>query len=451
VNDLGSNNIPGLSSVAKIIFIKPLLWMWRKRLTILSVVIIIVAIHGAATVIMGRKVQARLQEIRAAGDPVYPIDLQQKPVPDSENGAIDLEKIFRPISPLALFVDKGLPSSRSRIWEHDRKWWATVKTMLKKVDKPLLQVAPALAKPHVQFEIKWKAGFTTLVPHYYKIRKLSRVLCIKARCEARAGNTQQAINWVMLAIDLSDAFQQEKSVPSQLTRIAVIRIALSALEDIARHCRITPKMQKQIDVGLSRIELNQSFVNAVKGERALLTPAFISVECINIDDVMPTFPYSLPLRPFLYADELCYLNETERRIKLLEKPYRDTASQFKQMEAEISSLPKYCWISSFLLSNVDSSVSRRDMVVSSINGMKIIYKLASYHSVHGVYPDKLSDLGVDIPKDVMTGKPYIYKMQGRGFLLHGLGPSLIDHGGKDYRDTQPAYPEQGDISWKFDN
>jgi hypothetical protein len=255
----------------------------------------------------------------------------------------------------------------------------------------------------------------------------------------------------MLAVGLSDAFQQEKSLPSQLTRIAVIKIALYALEDIARHCRITPEMQKQIDAGLSKLEIQQSFTNAVKGDRALFMPAFISVECINIDGVMPTFPYSLPLRPFLYADELCYLNETERRIKLLEKPYRTTANQFKQMEAEISSLPKYCWISSFLLSGIDSSVSRRDMAVSSVNGAKIIYRLASYHSIHGVYPDKLSDLGEGIPKDVMTGKPYIYKKQGRGFLLYGLGPSLVDHGGKDYRATQPAYPEQGDITWKFDN
>jgi hypothetical protein len=163
VNDLGSNNIPALSRVARFIFIKPWLWMWRKRLTILSVVIIIVAMHGIATVIMGRRVQARLQQIRAARDPVYPIDLQQKPVPDSENGAVDLEKIFEPIMPVAGFIEMGQSTTRSRIWDRDPEWWNTVKSMLDKIDEPLSQVAPALVKPRIQFKTDWEVLGSSLL------------------------------------------------------------------------------------------------------------------------------------------------------------------------------------------------------------------------------------------------------------------------------------------------
>jgi hypothetical protein len=67
------------------------------------------------------------------------------------------------------------------------------------------------------------------------------------------------------------------------------------------------------------------------------------------------------------------------------------------------------------------------------------FALAWYHCDHGHYPKSLDALAPkylqQIPKDIFSGKPLIYRPSERGFVLYSVGMNGKDDGGQGYGDT----------------
>ncbi len=59
------------------------------------------------------------------------------------------------------------------------------------------------------------------------------------------------------------------------------------------------------------------------------------------------------------------------------------------------------------------------------DGLDIIHLLNEYHRKHGQYPDELKQLSeissAKIPRDVFTGKPFVYRRSGTSFVLYSRG------------------------------
>ena len=71
----------------------------------------------------------------------------------------------------------------------------------------------------------------------------------------------------------------------------------------------------------------------------------------------------------------------------------------------------------------------------------IAFALARCQREHGEYPKELAALSPKylpaIPQDLFSGKPLIYRPQGKGFLLYSVGPNGQDEGGRGPED-KPA-------------
>ena len=52
-----------------------------------------------------------------------------------------------------------------------------------------------------------------------------------------------------------------------------------------------------------------------------------------------------------------------------------------------------------------------------------------------------------LPKDPFTGKGYIYKRKGKGFIIYSLGDNLRDDGGLRRKAREKDY----DIVWKCED
>ncbi|GBD35037.1 hypothetical protein HRbin36_00141 [bacterium HR36] len=65
-----------------------------------------------------------------------------------------------------------------------------------------------------------------------------------------------------------------------------------------------------------------------------------------------------------------------------------------------------------------------------------------YRLEQGQYPEKLKDLvpkyRADVPRDVFSGQPLIYRRTARGFLLYSVGPNEKDDGGRTATDKPPG-------------
>ena len=72
------------------------------------------------------------------------------------------------------------------------------------------------------------------------------------------------------------------------------------------------------------------------------------------------------------------------------------------------------------------------------NNTCVAFALAAYHCDHGGYPAKLDELAPkhieQIPDDLFSGKPLIYRLEGKGYLLYSVGQNGIDDGGHTFED-----------------
>jgi hypothetical protein len=94
------------------------------------------------------------------------------------------------------------------------------------------------------------------------------------------------------------------------------------------------------------------------------------------------------------------------------------------------------------LSTVLHAISNFASMQARLDEARIACRLERYHLAHLAYPASLDELapayGNDLPRDVMTGKPYRYKRQGDTYLLYSVGWNQKDDGGNGEYFTQDS-------------
>jgi len=76
----------------------------------------------------------------------------------------------------------------------------------------------------------------------------------------------------------------------------------------------------------------------------------------------------------------------------------------------------------------------RDRAVMRLDLTRTALALAAYKAAKGQYPAALAELSPaymkEVPKDLFTDGPLVYKKTAKGYLLYSLGPNLKDDDGK---------------------
>jgi len=78
--------------------------------------------------------------------------------------------------------------------------------------------------------------------------------------------------------------------------------------------------------------------------------------------------------------------------------------------------------------------------------LHLAFALAAYKCDQGLYPAKLDELAPKylqaIPGDLFSGKPPIYRLNDKGYLLYSVGENGVDDGGRGNDD----FPRGDDLS-----
>ncbi len=158
------------------------------------------------------------------------------------------------------------------------------------------------------------------------------------------------------------------------------------------------------------------------------------------------YPITLPLHsrtPMLDADELIYLKGMNDRLRNTVLPYRTLRARGSDLLRK-RTFPAYAIASNLLLSVYSNPITKRDDAIAAINGGRILMALVGYKDRFGSYPRSLgelrSKLGWKLPEDPYSGRDFIYRRQGKGFVLYSIGVNLKDDGGLSY-DRPPRKPE----------
>ncbi len=99
-----------------------------------------------------------------------------------------------------------------------------------------------------------------------------------------------------------------------------------------------------------------------------------------------------------------------------------------------------------MLPALEKLVQTQDRLEQEHRNLHIAFALAAYHADNGRYPAKLDDLApkylTSVPNDLFSGKPLIYRLEGKGYFFYSVGVNGKDEGGR-WRDDDPPGDDLG--------
>jgi len=153
---------------------------------------------------------------------------------------------------------------------------------------------------------------------------------------------------------------------------------------------------------------------------------------------------------------LTYLRSMREAISLADRPARVGRVKADMLAEEIESLQFWQAPVTKMLGPaiVARAGSKTDQAVANIIMCRLVLALEAYRRDTGTYPTSLSGLqpalGWTIPDDPFSGKPYVYRRQGEGFILYSLGQNETDDGGMSEYEPQSGIwrGDTSDIVWE---
>jgi hypothetical protein len=200
---------------------------------------------------------------------------------------------------------------------------------------------------------------------------------------------------------------------------------------------LTENQAKQLYDTLSTLDVTKLYKEALQGERVLV---------LNQYQLLPNYPLK-------YGDQIVYLDLIDRQMRLSDHTYRE-AAKLGFAGKSASRLPFYAPLSKTAEPVSRRSMQTRDKALAEIAGSKILMALQAYHDRFGKYPASINELRSklrwEIPIDPFSGRDFIYRQTGSGFIFYSINFDMKDDGGKTLEELQgtPQSRGQGDLVWK---
>jgi hypothetical protein len=490
---LSESDFPNLRRVGTFA-VRVACWMLRHTVNrkvgkaLAALVLVSFLVHSILLFVWGRQLENRLAEIRAAGQPVYPVDLVVK-IPDSENAAVIYEKAFaalksiekatpKPELPYQLLDIETPNAARTAIDSNARK-------AIELREPVIALVRQAVSRKRCVFPVHWEYGPGALFPHLARLREISRILAIKAVADASDNMMDAALDDVTLDLDSTRGLEQEPGLISYLVRIARTKVALSGLREATRRRHLSVTQARRMYEALGRVSLKGGYEHCLEGERAEANWCFdalrsgqnlLTSERLSVRRRAAVYLW----RPISYKDQMASIGLIDKQLAAAKLSYREIVRmnpsgierlgpaarlfvrvvfpELTEGKGEMSypllggefRVPQYAIVTHILTPVYSRAMASRDSSISAVGMGQVAMALKAYKSEYGSYPASLAELknrlGWKLPDDPFSGKPFVYKRVGRGFLLYSLGSDLKDDGGR------PIIPGQyeGNQSWVSD-
>ena len=436
-------------------FVRILKKIGKGLLIVLALVVVTLVI---ARFVFVHQLNDEIAKIKARGEPLTEADLAGPPIPDAENSALIYEKAFTA-------MPKGdTKAIGDAIKRGDAKSLAEARRMMKPYAKALSLARQAASMPKCRFVVKDDRNYKDRPT--YSLRRLMVLLAFDSVLKARSGDVNGAVDSLLAGIRIGKVSPGEKGLMGALVQGTFIRIACSALADVAKYVEIGQDQARRLDAELAVIYVRAVHRRALQEERAHFLRISEAqqgdpVRWVRSEGIPVSFwdavfarvdPAGLAWQHVIFVgDRAAYLRFM---ASLIEGDYRTySAARALEREAE-RSVPRYAILTMILGPVQAECVKSMFGAEAQVQGSRVFLALLAYRDRHGTYPQSLAELrkdpGWEVPADPFTGKDFVYRRQAEGFLLYSLGPDMKDNGGrpqpkgKAYR-TDAEY----DIPWQM--
>ena len=409
-------------------------------LLLVPVVIYLAWSQGAA-----RRVEAKLAELRAAGEPATAADLYTiYRVPAGADNvtqlwtqaglAFDNPDFSQRVQgiPIVGTTDLTIPPPGTSWPEKD----ATA-ALLAEYETELKMIHEAVQRGgEAQFPLKFEDGFNVLLPNTQRMRSCARMISLEAHVRAHDGDARGAAESIRAALQIGNGVKREPILVSHLVRIALDGIGHQLIRDQMPHIEFAEDDLRQMQQILRSADYRAECKRALQGERVLGSMAFRDRKMARTMGA-PGVSFGVGARN---EDLLLYLDCLTSMVNAMDKPWPTALDEVDKIQQKINATAKKSALTRARYALTLMSVPAVDAVVaagaradSSRQMVDAAIAIELFRRTEGRIPAQLNELVPQylpaVPIDAFDGQPIRYVVGEKKFTLYSIGRDRTDNGG----------------------
>ena len=441
------------------------------------------------------------KQMRGAGERLSVDELLPRPLVLESNGARIILEAQRHLPAKPALLDTNPPQAMQMValgkalvgWkqldmrDEGTNTWEQVETELERESEVLDPLEQLIETPSLDFHLDYHQGYNLLLPHLAKLKQLAQRLKSAALYDLHKGDPARAITRTRSILALGNGLAYERLVISQLVRLSITHIAVSANWELLQSSTVTEQQLAELQKEWMALDFIEGAANALLMERAVgeQTADELRESSANYRSIMGTRGGSggdwlgnlgqaaaekgketMWRYAWSYPDQLKGLQGKQTLLAGLRslkdgEPYKSVLESQKRELAKLGieqrskdddgllfsgEDPRYMFTDSVLAlerfpHRLMSAEIARQLLVTAIG-------LKRYQLKHGSNPPSLAALvpeflpplphgrgsvmksGTALPCDPVDGEPLRYKLNSDGtFLLWSIGEDGVDNGG----------------------
>lgn len=423
----------------------------------LSAIIVFVGLPVAWWVITSTTaLNDAISDLKAAGIPTTLHEIIPPPVPDAENAALIYEKAWTELGDLPkdiCDVARALSEIPPKRWPaSDRK--ALSEFLRSKADAVGLTKRAANTSK-CRFPLDYQAGLQMELPHQSHMISLTKLMRLDATDRVGRGDFEGASESALAGMRVSRHSRTDAVLVSNIAGIACYAISTDALDTVLRLGEPTPGQLQSTLSGLEREAPETDMTRALAADMGVMcdiydrfrTGAPIAGRPWKEEEGPPVWW----LRLLLARDETLYLESMAGFLRLADKPYFESRDDALAIESRIERAPEWrIFLAKIVTPRGSDLFAAASRAEAQYQVLRLAVALMIYDKMHGCFPVRLDQLAPEIiprtPSDPFSGKAYVYRREGKGFVVYSLDRNMKDDGGVSSRDVGK---DKGDLVFKF--
>jgi hypothetical protein len=417
----------------------------------------------------GHELTQRLEALQASGQPLTVSEMMPPDFPDSQNAAV----LYREAVdlPAAGLTNDALDYHKHNDPAHEQA--AGTLLASPEAKQRLARAERAAALP----ACVWLPRLEGKDGEYWfsRTRSLVQLAALQSVWLARHGQPDEALHWTAVGIRMARHAGMYPTTVGLLVECADSAITLVPAQEVIGANRAGAAARQELAAALAAVDLNQVLAVALRRSMAdrlerfeerrsgrgpsvdlrsseVAEGMFAKAGLPGVGSALWRLYYSPLGRPLVALDEGTYIDLVPQAQAAAALPSAEGHRLLARMEPR---LPRWRWLASgttLALPEYVFAPLKRDAALANVDLCRLTLALQDYRESHGQYPDTLDKLSATDSRlhltDPFSGKPYVYRREGPGFLVYSFGPDMVDDGGTPNVDEKGKYHETGDIVWR---
>ena len=386
--------------------------------------------------------QAKIEAIRAAGDPASIAELKPEPIPADENAAAHIDKLEPRLNEFskeyAAFYNSELGKAYDALDEGEpatAEQLAAMRTLLDKYVDLEEMIAAAAAAPHYASTADFTLGFQKFLevqsPRLTRVRNAARMADWRTEVLVAEGRREEAVRRGIQLLQLAKLHEAEPSLISFLVSVSVRSVAIHGIHRALDAGPVSMEVHEELDRELARQDDPASIEKALRLERAISVSA--SVE--QSSGAAPAPWVGLVGWP-VKGQFIAPLDFYEQVLPMADLPWPEIQKKFAKGGA-LSAPTGHGVLADLLLPAFDAAIRASHRDIAMIRSLRIFNALQQFAEKNGREATGLAEL--ELPKGAMidpfSGKPLIATHTDDGWMVYTVMENGVDDGG-DFKDLK---------------